>query len=615
MADAQVGVVINATDNASATLGKIGNAVKSLDPAFKAAAVSAGVAFAAVSAAIYTSIDAANEAAQVQAQLGAVLKSTAGVAGVTADAAISLSKALEGTTAFSDETVLSAENLLLTFTSIGKDIFPQATQTVLDMAQALGEDTSSAAIQLGKALQDPILGVTALRRVGVNFNQAQIDVIKNLVDTGKSAQAQQLILAELGKEFGGSAAANVTTFAGKLAQAKNQFNDMQEEIGNALLPAMASFLNAITPIISKLTEWASAHPHLVAGILLVAAATFGLITLIATLGVVLAGLVPAATALGISLVALLGWMVLIPLAIAAVIAIGYLLITHWSEISTAAQEAWAGIVAYIEEAWDAIKGAFVAAGAYLMGLWTGFTSALSAAWEAVWNVIQTIVVDYIALVLGIIITALNFFIPNWQQYLLQIYTAISTTFNDIYNFVLGVWNATIDAVSNAMLVAGTFIMAQFNTLKTAITAVLGAISSVWQSVWQSIADFFGGIWDSIVSKVQAAVDFIAAQIARLQSLIAPVSGVLGAIGSGVSGAFNAVLNTGKTALGVHDGVIQGGQIISTDPEDTIIAMKDPSSLGGGKAINISISGAILTQDAARTIGDMILGELRLQYKL
>ena len=64
-------------------------------------------------------------------QLNAVLKSTAGVAGVTAQAADDLAKSLEGVTNFDDEAVLSAENLLLTFTKIGKDIFPQTTETVL----------------------------------------------------------------------------------------------------------------------------------------------------------------------------------------------------------------------------------------------------------------------------------------------------------------------------------------------------------------------------------------------------------------------------------------------------------------------------------------------------
>src|SRR5262249_44701468 len=153
------------------------------------------------------SVNAAQESAKVQTQLQAVLKSTAGVAGVSAEKALSLSKALEQQTTFGDEAVLSAENLLLTFTNIKDDIFPDATKTVLDMSVALGQDTKSSAIQLGKALQDPVNGILALRRVGVNFNDDQKKVIENLVNTGHSLEAQKLILKELATEFGGSASA------------------------------------------------------------------------------------------------------------------------------------------------------------------------------------------------------------------------------------------------------------------------------------------------------------------------------------------------------------------------------------------------------------------------
>lgn len=190
---------------------------------------------------IQESIAAAAESEQVFSQLEAVLKSTGGQAGVTAQQAVGLSQSLQQTTTFSDETTLSAENLLLTFTNIGKDIFPLATKTVLDMSVALGQDTKNSAIQLGKALQDPIEGITALRRVGVNFTQAQQDVIAKLVETGHGMEAQKMILAELTKEFGGSAEAAAKTYAGQLEILKNKFNDMQEVLGEKVLPLIVDF--------------------------------------------------------------------------------------------------------------------------------------------------------------------------------------------------------------------------------------------------------------------------------------------------------------------------------------------------------------------------------------
>lgn len=184
------------------------------------------------------SVQAAKESAEVNAQLEAVLKSTGGAAGVTADQARDLSTSLEHLTNFDDETVLSAEDLLLTFTNIGKDAFPQVTAMALDMSQALGQDVKSSAIQLGKALNDPIQGMTALKRVGVSFNEEQIAMVKHMQESGDLAGAQALIMAELTKEFGGSAAAAVAADGG-ITQMKNAMQDQQELIGAKLIPILA----------------------------------------------------------------------------------------------------------------------------------------------------------------------------------------------------------------------------------------------------------------------------------------------------------------------------------------------------------------------------------------
>jgi hypothetical protein len=128
---------------------------------------------AALGAGLALSISEAMDAQGVQAQLAQVLKSTGGAAGVTADMANDLASSLTSVTRFGDEAILSGENLLLTFTGIGKDVFPAATEVMLDMSQAMGQDLKSSAIQLGKALNDPAEGMTALTRVGVTFTEEQ----------------------------------------------------------------------------------------------------------------------------------------------------------------------------------------------------------------------------------------------------------------------------------------------------------------------------------------------------------------------------------------------------------------------------------------------------------
>lgn len=252
MANAEIKAVITAEDRASATLanfgrkaGGIGNTVKR---SLKLAAVGIAAAGAAAIAFGVSSVKSYQESENALAQLNAVLKSTRGIAKVSAKSAISLANSLQKVTRYSDEQVLSAENMLLTFTKIGKDVFPDTTKAVLDMSTAMGTDLKSTAIQVGKAMQDPVRGVTALQRVGVRLSDSQKELVKNLVATGKTAEAQKLILKELQTEFGGSAEAAGKTFAGQLDILKNQFDEVKESIGKTIV-------DAIIPLMSKLAEF------------------------------------------------------------------------------------------------------------------------------------------------------------------------------------------------------------------------------------------------------------------------------------------------------------------------------------------------------------------------
>jgi hypothetical protein len=187
------------------------------------------------------------EAIKVNRQTAAVLKSTGGVAGVTAKEIQTLSQALSEQTAIDDEAIQSAQNLLLTFTSIGKDIFPQTTQAILDLSVATGQNLNRSAIQVGKALQDPVRGITALRRVGVNFSTDQQEVIKRLVETGKTAEAQKMILKELAVEFGGSARAQATP----LDRLRVTYNNLLETLGGYLVPILNDAANALVKFVDE----------------------------------------------------------------------------------------------------------------------------------------------------------------------------------------------------------------------------------------------------------------------------------------------------------------------------------------------------------------------------
>ena len=224
-------------------------------------ALGAAAGFTAVSAGVIkfaqTAITELSNQQKAQAQTAAAIKSTGGAAGVTAGQIGTMADRLSRMSGIDDEVVQSGENLLLTFTNIkngvgaGNDVFDQATKAALDMSVALGEDMASSAMRVGKALNDPIAGVTALRRVGVQLNDQQEQTIKGFMATGNTMAAQRVILQELNKEFGGSAEAFGNTLPGALGKARTAFDNWAGSVAENALPAVEGFVGAVGDVVDK----------------------------------------------------------------------------------------------------------------------------------------------------------------------------------------------------------------------------------------------------------------------------------------------------------------------------------------------------------------------------
>ena len=197
--------------------------------AYRVVAGALGLGGALVAAMTFrTFIKNSSEAQEVQAQLAAALKSTGGVAGQTIASMNAHAAALQRVTTFGDEATNSAQALLLTFKGIRGEVFERTTEAILDTATAMRMDLKSAAVQVGKALNDPAVGLSMLTRVGITFSESQKAVIKNFVETGNLAKAQIVILKELESQFGGSARAARETLPGALKALGNAFGDLFE---------------------------------------------------------------------------------------------------------------------------------------------------------------------------------------------------------------------------------------------------------------------------------------------------------------------------------------------------------------------------------------------------
>jgi hypothetical protein len=199
-----------------------------------------------------SSVKAFMEAEQSQAQLEASLKSTGATAWTSADQMDDLASSMQDKLAIDGDLIKSGQSVLLTFTNVrnevgeGNDVFDQATQLAADLSVKLGTDLQSANILLGKALNDPIKGMGALRKAGVQLTESQEAQVEQYVAMGDVMSAQKIILQELETQFGGSAEAFAGTAAGKLEKAKLQFEDIQEEIGEKLIPVLSKLGDFVT---------------------------------------------------------------------------------------------------------------------------------------------------------------------------------------------------------------------------------------------------------------------------------------------------------------------------------------------------------------------------------
>lgn len=255
MASNEVRILVTADDRASGPIGNVRQNVATMAAGFATGLLATEAftgAMSALGGVVSSSVGAFLESEQVSAKLGAVLKSTGGVAGVTAQQVEALSASLQSATGIGDEAITSAQTMLLTFTKIGSEVFPQATEVTLNMAQAFGMDASNAAITLGKALNDPIAGVGALRRVGVQLTDAQDEQIKQFVKLGDVASAQKIILGELETEVGGVARAMGQTAQGQLSRFREGIDNLQEKIGGAIV-------NGFSPLLLKIADFAESE--------------------------------------------------------------------------------------------------------------------------------------------------------------------------------------------------------------------------------------------------------------------------------------------------------------------------------------------------------------------
>ena len=177
---------------------------------------------------------------KAERKLAQALRSTGHAAQLSSQELIKYAASLQQTTGIGDELTIASSAMLATFTQISGNTFKDAQVAILDVATAMNhgvatsESLRTATIQIGKALNDPIKGITALSRVGIQLSDNQKDLIKRFMATGDVASAQSIIIEELNTQFGGMAEAMRHTTEGRINAMKGALSDLGEAVGAGL---------------------------------------------------------------------------------------------------------------------------------------------------------------------------------------------------------------------------------------------------------------------------------------------------------------------------------------------------------------------------------------------
>jgi hypothetical protein len=206
---------------------KVGKAGLAIGKAFAAAAAAAGAAAIAIG---IEGVKAAIADEKAQTQLALALENATGA--TTAQIAATEQSILQMSlaTGVADDELRPALGRLVRSTgdiTKAQDLL----STALDISAATGKPVEAVANSLAKAYDG---NTAALGKLGVGLSAAELKTM--------SFEQVQGRLSEL---FGGAAAANADTYAGKIARVQVAFDEAKETLGTALLPILDKFLQFI----------------------------------------------------------------------------------------------------------------------------------------------------------------------------------------------------------------------------------------------------------------------------------------------------------------------------------------------------------------------------------
>ncbi len=494
----------------------------------------------------------AREAEKIGRITDQLVKSSGGAAGLTGDQVAGLSEKLSGLVGVDDELIQANANVLLGFKNVkegvgaGNDVFSQTLGLAQDMSTVMGTDAKSATLALGKALNDPIAGMTALGRSGVQFSDAQKEQIKQFVESGDLLSAQKVILGEVSSEFGGAAKAA----ADPLDRLKVIAGNLMERLGKKLLPVAEKLANWLGENLPKAFD--AAAPFL---------DKFG------------AGVAWLSEKIG--------------------------------EMVRWVQANWPQISATIGRVLDQVRGKVQVVIGWVMTFWERFGDEIMSTIRAAWDFVVNTVTAAVEIVRGIIKVVTNLIQGDWGA----VWDGIKQVVSGVWNAITGVVGFAINLVKNAISAGLELIKGLWSTawewVSREVREAVGGFGSFISRSIDNIVGWFtslptkllragAGMWDWISDTFKAAINKVIGWWNDLEFKVPKIH----ITGTNIDVGGNTIgfpdlpfLAQGGTAIRSGWSVVgdDGPELLHMDRGATVVPLtRSGCALGGGQTINLTV---------------------------
>jgi phage-related protein len=428
-----------------------------------------------------------------------------------------------------------------------------------------------------KGIED---GATKAALAKAIFGRAGMDLIP-VLNLG-SAGLQQIYdkTKAAGMVFSKEGAEGCAKFKDSTILLQTSVQGLGASVALQLMPVLTPLIGTVTKIVQGMTGWIAQHPGLMKVLLPLIAAVGVLMTVFGPILIALPAL-----AAGFTL--LTGPIGLVGAAITALIAIGALIITHWTEIQTfivgvwtaiqtAATTVWTAISTFFTTIWETIKGVFVGGWEVIK---TGFTAFGTAVWEIVQAIVQGIVDKF-----------------TWLFHkVAEIVTSIKDHTIGVFK---SIWSHVVGHSIVPEMVAS--VIANFVNMKTGIGAVMDDVQAKAKTVFGTVADYAQAM---ATSGSESSKSFAENLKGSVRSMLKTLEGqAIAYIITKIMGQFPFPLNLALAAIGaaaVHtlfSAIKLGEGAVVTRPTLAMIGERGPEAvIPLDKAGGMVDAGVILRQ--------------------